>query len=84
MFTKLKPDAIFSLTLSYIEKSLLIYGPSLKKIPKILYPDHRYIQESYNMLIQDELNYDLPILEVEHQDLHSKLIVEKKMFMTPL
>nr|KAJ0187702.1 hypothetical protein LSAT_V11C900480530 [Lactuca sativa] len=83
---KLKPDAIFNITLSYIEKSLLSCGVSLKQIPNMPFPDHRYIQESYNMLIQesynmliqDELNFDPPILEVEHQDLHSELNVEQK------
>nr|KAJ0220800.1 hypothetical protein LSAT_V11C200094930 [Lactuca sativa] len=42
---KLKEDAIFNLTLSYIEKSLLSYGLSLKQIPNMSFPDHRYIQE---------------------------------------
>nr|KAJ0186500.1 hypothetical protein LSAT_V11C900480510 [Lactuca sativa] len=75
---KLKLDAIFNLTLSYIEKSLLSCGVSLKQIPNMPFPGHRYIQESYNMLIQDELNCDPPILEVEHEDLHSKLNVKQK------
>nr|KAJ0217388.1 hypothetical protein LSAT_V11C300120120 [Lactuca sativa] len=70
-------DAIFNLTLLYIEKSLLSYGLSLMQIPNMPFPDHRYIPESYNMLIQDELNYDPPILEVEHQYLHSKLNIEQ-------
>nr|KAJ0188861.1 hypothetical protein LSAT_V11C900488340 [Lactuca sativa] len=81
---KLKKDAIFNLTLSYIVKSLLSCELSLKRIPNMPFPDHRYIQESCNMLIQDELNYDPPIIEVEHQNLHSKLNAEKKMFMKPL
>ncbi|CAH1432511.1 unnamed protein product [Lactuca virosa] len=75
---KLKEDAIFNLTLSYIEKSLLSCGLSLKQIPNMPFPDHRYIQESCNMLIQDELNYDPGVIEVEHQDLYSKLNVEQK------
>ncbi|CAH1445086.1 unnamed protein product [Lactuca virosa] len=75
---KLKEDAIFNLTLSYIEKSLLSCGLSLKQIPNMPFPDHRYIQESCNMLIQDELNYDPAIIEVEHQDLYSKLNVDQK------
>ncbi|XP_023741901.2 uncharacterized protein LOC111889982 [Lactuca sativa] len=75
---KLKEDAIFNLTLSYIEKSLLSCGLSLKQIPNMSFPDHRYIQESCNMLIQDELNYDPGVIEVEHQDLYSKLNVEQK------
>ncbi|CAH1446995.1 unnamed protein product [Lactuca virosa] len=61
---KLKPKAIFHLTLSYIEKSLLSCGLSLKQIPNMPLPDHKYIQDSCNMLIQDELNYDPSGLEV--------------------
>nr|KAJ0200517.1 hypothetical protein LSAT_V11C600318980 [Lactuca sativa] len=75
---KLKEDAIFNLTLSYIEKSLLRCGLSLKQIPNMSFPNHRYIQESCNMLIQDELNYNPDIIEVEHQDLYSKLNVDQK------
>ncbi|KAL7616464.1 hypothetical protein Lser_V15G00051 [Lactuca serriola] len=75
---KLKEDAIFNLTLSYIEKSLLSCGLSLKQIPNMPFPNHRYIQESCNMLIQYELNYDPDIIEVEHQDLYSKLNVKQK------
>nr|KAJ0206675.1 hypothetical protein LSAT_V11C500274400 [Lactuca sativa] len=75
---KLKPDAIFHLTLLYIEKYLLSCGLSLKQISNMSLPDHKYIQDSCNMLIQDELNYDMSGLEVEHQQLHSKLNVEQK------
>ncbi|XP_023747871.1 uncharacterized protein LOC111896083 [Lactuca sativa] len=76
---KLKPEAIFHLTLSYIEKYLLSCGLSLKQIPNMSLPDHKYIQDSCKMLIQDELNYDPSILEVEYQQQHSKLNVEKKI-----
>ncbi|CAH1426925.1 unnamed protein product [Lactuca virosa] len=60
---KLKPEAIYHLTLSYIKKSLLSCGLSLKQIPNMPLSDHKYIQDSCNMLIQDELNYDLSSLE---------------------
>ncbi|XP_052625657.1 uncharacterized protein LOC111914445 [Lactuca sativa] len=76
---KLKPEAIYHLPLSYIEKSLLSYGLSLKQIPNMPLPDHKYIQDFCNMLIQDELNYDSFSLESEHQQLHSKLNVEQKI-----
>ncbi|XP_023752982.1 uncharacterized protein LOC111901356 [Lactuca sativa] len=75
---KLKPEAIVHLTLSYIEKSLLICGLSLKQILNMPLPDHKYIQDFCNMLIQAELNYDLSSLEVKHQQLHSKLNDEQK------
>ncbi|CAH1433200.1 unnamed protein product [Lactuca virosa] len=75
---KLKPEAIYHLTLSYIEKSLLSCGVSFKQIPNMPLLDHKYIQDSYNMLIQYELNYDPSSLESEHQHLHSKLKVEQK------
>ncbi|XP_023745059.1 uncharacterized protein LOC111893225 [Lactuca sativa] len=55
---KLKSEAIYHLTLLYIEKSLLSCGLSLKQIPNMSLPDHKYIQDSCNMLIQYELNYD--------------------------
>nr|KAJ0218684.1 hypothetical protein LSAT_V11C300142040 [Lactuca sativa] len=75
---KLKSEAIYHLTLLYIEKSLLSCGLSLKQIPNMSLPDHKYIQDSCNMLIQYELNYDPSSLESEHQQLHSKLNVEQK------
>nr|KAJ0211126.1 hypothetical protein LSAT_V11C400225350 [Lactuca sativa] len=65
-------------------KSLLSHELSLKQIPKMPFPNHKYIQDSSNMLIQDEQNYDLPTLEVEHQEHHSKLNVEQKTFMIQL
>ncbi|CAH1428445.1 unnamed protein product [Lactuca virosa] len=40
---KLKPKAIYHLTLSYIEKSLLSCRLSLKQIPNMPLPDHKYI-----------------------------------------
>nr|XP_043639303.1 uncharacterized protein LOC122610374 [Erigeron canadensis] len=67
---KLKPEAIFNLTLAYIEKFLLSSGMSLNNIPNMPLPDHTYISESCNMLIQDELNYDPPTIEVEHRELY--------------
>ncbi|KAL7610927.1 hypothetical protein Lser_V15G12908 [Lactuca serriola] len=75
---KQKPEAIYHLTLSYIEKSLLRCGLSLKQIPNMPLHDQKYIQDSCNMLIQYELNYDPSSLESEHQQLHSILNVEQK------
>nr|XP_043616040.1 uncharacterized protein LOC122587953 [Erigeron canadensis] len=75
---KLNPKAIFNLTLSYIETLLLSSGMSLKDIPNMPMPDDRYIAESCNMLIQDELNYDPPAIEVEHRDLYANLIEEQQ------
>nr|KAJ0205286.1 hypothetical protein LSAT_V11C500296760 [Lactuca sativa] len=56
-----------------IEKSLLSCGLSLEQIPNMSLPDHKYIQDSCNMLIQDKLTSDPSCLEVEHKQLQKKV-----------
>ncbi|XP_071740565.1 uncharacterized protein [Rutidosis leptorrhynchoides] len=57
------PDALkhvlHNLALARIEKQLNRSGSTLKNIPNMPFPDYEFIQQSCNMLIHDELSYDL-------------------------
>ncbi|XP_071731636.1 uncharacterized protein [Rutidosis leptorrhynchoides] len=42
------------------------------------FPDYEFISDSCNMLIHDEMAYDVETLEEEHESYHSSLNTEQK------
>nr|XP_043633509.1 uncharacterized protein LOC122604703 [Erigeron canadensis] len=54
----LSPEALRNHTLAKIEELLLSHGTSLRNIIGMSYPDYGIIEDSCNLLIQQELAYD--------------------------
>ncbi|XP_071719195.1 uncharacterized protein [Rutidosis leptorrhynchoides] len=50
---------LYNLALAKIERMLNNSGNSLKNIPNMPFPDYEYIDYSCNMMIQDEISYDI-------------------------
>ncbi|XP_071698421.1 uncharacterized protein [Rutidosis leptorrhynchoides] len=75
--TELK-KVLYNLALAKIEKLLNSSGTTLKKIPNMPFPDFEFINESCNMLIHDELDYDASNLEIERSTFHSTMTDEQK------
>ncbi|XP_071712987.1 uncharacterized protein [Rutidosis leptorrhynchoides] len=69
---------LYNLALAKIEKMLNSSGNSLKNIANMPYPDYEYIDNSCNMMIQDEMSYDMHNLQVEHETLFSTMTDEQK------
>nr|KAJ0190538.1 hypothetical protein LSAT_V11C800411840 [Lactuca sativa] len=74
-----RPHHVFKVTYNCLFDDVVhIREQEIGQIPNMPLPEHKYIQDSCNMLIQDKLNYDPSGFEVEHQQLHSKLNFEQK------
>ncbi|XP_071714697.1 uncharacterized protein [Rutidosis leptorrhynchoides] len=77
------PDALKHVlhnhALARIEKQLNRSGSTLKNIPNMPFPDYEFIQQSCNMLIHDELSYDVETLREEHQTFLSTMTSEQKL-----
>ncbi|XP_071697769.1 uncharacterized protein [Rutidosis leptorrhynchoides] len=69
---------LHNLALAKIEIELNRSGSTLKNIPNMPFPDYEFINTSCNMLIQDELNYDIAALEEEHRNLCASMTPEQK------
>ncbi|XP_071718522.1 uncharacterized protein [Rutidosis leptorrhynchoides] len=52
-------------------------GYTLRNIPNMPFPDFEFIQSSCNMLIQDEISYDIDALKAEYQKLKSTMTNEQ-------
>ncbi|XP_071727472.1 uncharacterized protein [Rutidosis leptorrhynchoides] len=84
-WTKRKEDpeilkkVLHNIALAKIERQLNSCGSTLRNIPNMPFPDYEFIQQSFNMLIQDELAYDRAALKEEHHTLHSTLTPEHKI-----
>ncbi|XP_071725808.1 uncharacterized protein [Rutidosis leptorrhynchoides] len=70
---------LHNIALAKIERQLNSCGSTLRNIPNMPFPDYEFIQQSCNMLIQDELAYDRAALQEEHHTLHSTLTPEQKI-----
>ncbi|XP_071704144.1 uncharacterized protein [Rutidosis leptorrhynchoides] len=70
---------LHNIALARIEKQLNRSGSSLKNIPNMPFPDYQFIQRSCNMLIQDELDYNIDNLREEHQTYLSTMTSEQKL-----
>ncbi|XP_071726239.1 uncharacterized protein [Rutidosis leptorrhynchoides] len=70
---------LHNLALARIEKQLNRSGSTLKNITNMPFPDYEFIQQSCNMLIQDELSYDKETLREEHQSFLSTMTSEQKL-----
>nr|XP_043638209.1 ATP-dependent DNA helicase PIF1-like [Erigeron canadensis] len=72
-YLNLSEDAIKNHALAKIEELLLSHGSTLKSIPNMPYPDYVVIDESFNMLIQQELQYDPATMQELHDTLHATM-----------
>ncbi|XP_071714847.1 uncharacterized protein [Rutidosis leptorrhynchoides] len=70
---------LHNISLSRIEKDLNSAGYSLRNIPNMPFPDLEFVQSSLNMLIQDEISYDIQSLNEEHQNLKSTMTDEQNV-----
>lgn len=71
-------NILHNIALAEIESLLRSSGTSLKNIPNMPLPDYEFIEQSCNMLIHDELNYDRESLKREHEMLYSTMTPEQK------
>ncbi|XP_071695262.1 uncharacterized protein [Rutidosis leptorrhynchoides] len=72
-------NVLHNLALAKIEIELNRSGATLKNIPNMPFPDYEFINTSCNMLIQDELNYNIADLEEEHRTLCATMTTEQKV-----
>lgn len=80
MFTglSLTDDQLKNLTLYEIEKILNQNNSSLKNFQGMPYPDHEYVSSSNNRLIAEELDFDIPTLKNEFNQLLASLTFEQR------
>nr|XP_043630002.1 ATP-dependent DNA helicase PIF1-like [Erigeron canadensis] len=74
----LQPEDAKNIVLSYIEDLMVRGGSTLKRIPNMPYPNYERANESTNMLIHDELNYERKSLKEEHDRLFTLLTDEQR------
>ncbi|XP_071704334.1 uncharacterized protein [Rutidosis leptorrhynchoides] len=72
-------NVLHNLALAKIEIELNRSGATLKNIPNMPFPDYEFINTSCNMLIQDELNYNIADIEEEHRTLCATMTTEQKV-----
>ncbi|XP_071699545.1 uncharacterized protein [Rutidosis leptorrhynchoides] len=68
---------LHNIALARIEKELNSAGYSLRNIPNMPFPNFEFIETSCNMLIQDEISYDIETLKTEHHTLKSTMTNEQ-------
>ncbi|GJX10307.1 uncharacterized protein Tco_0200166, partial [Tanacetum coccineum] len=68
----------YNICLTYIEEKLLNNSKSLKNIVNMPYPNDEFTMEGYNRLIYDELDYKIPELIIQHQELYESLTDEQR------
>ncbi|GJT75732.1 ATP-dependent DNA helicase PIF1-like protein [Tanacetum coccineum] len=67
----------YNICLMYIEEKLLSNSKSLKNIVNMPYPNFDFTMEGYNRLIYDEMDYKIPELIIQHQQLYASLTEEQ-------
>ncbi|XP_071741041.1 uncharacterized protein [Rutidosis leptorrhynchoides] len=68
---------LHNIALARIEKEVNSAGYSLRNIPNMPFLDFEFIETSCNMLIQDEISYDIETLKTEHHTLKSTMTNEQ-------